>query len=79
MKVDVSKERPSYAKFSGFLYTPSLLNGQNPPSWPETLRSSHPEVFCKKGVLRNFAKFIGKHLRIPFFTEHLLCLLLNIL
>ena len=25
-------------------------------------RSSHPEVFCKKGVLRNFAKFTGKHL-----------------
>ena len=25
-------------------------------------RSSHPEVFCKKGVLRNFAKFPGKHL-----------------
>ena len=25
-------------------------------------RISHPEVFCKKGVLRNFAKFIGKHL-----------------
>ena len=25
-------------------------------------RSSHPEVFCKKGVLRNFTKFIGKHL-----------------
>ena len=24
-------------------------------------RSSHPEVFCKKGVLRNFAKFTGKH------------------
>ena len=21
-----------------------------------------PEVFCKKGVLRNFAKFTGKHL-----------------
>ena len=27
-----------------------------------TLRSSRPEVFCKKGVLRNFAKFTGKHL-----------------
>ena len=27
-----------------------------------TFRSSRPEVFCKKGVLRNFAKFIGKHL-----------------
>ena len=25
-------------------------------------RSSRPEVICKKGVLRNFAKFIGKHL-----------------
>ena len=26
------------------------------------LRSSHPEVFCKKGVLRNFTKFTGKPL-----------------
>ena len=25
-------------------------------------RSSRQEVFCKKGVLRNFAKFTGKHL-----------------
>ena len=25
-------------------------------------RSSRPEVFCKEGVLRNFAKFTGKHL-----------------
>ena len=25
-------------------------------------RSSSPEVFCKKSVLRNFAKFTGKHL-----------------
>ena len=25
-------------------------------------KSSHPEVFCKRGVLRNFAKFTGKHL-----------------
>ena len=24
--------------------------------------SSRPEVFCKKGVLRNIAKFTGKHL-----------------
>ena len=27
-----------------------------------TFRSSRPEVFCKKGVLRNFAKFTGKHM-----------------
>ena len=25
-------------------------------------KSSSPEVFCKEGVLRNFAKFTGKHL-----------------
>ena len=27
----------------------------------EAYRSSRPEVFCKKGVLRNFTKFGGKH------------------
>ena len=27
-----------------------------------TNRNSRPEVFCEKGVLRNFAKFTGKHL-----------------
>ena len=27
-----------------------------------TARSSRKEVFCKKGVLGNFAKFTGKHL-----------------
>ena len=25
-------------------------------------KSSHPEVFCKNGVPKNFAKFTGKHL-----------------
>ena len=25
-------------------------------------RSSRPEVLCKKGILRNFSKFTGKHL-----------------
>ena len=24
-------------------------------------RRSHPDVFCKKGILRNFTKFTGKH------------------
>ena len=27
-----------------------------------TSRSSHPEVFCKKGAYTNLAKFTGKHL-----------------
>ena len=25
-------------------------------------RSTRPKVFCKKGVLKNFAKFTGKHM-----------------
>ena len=29
---------------------------------PNDYRSSRPEVFCKKDVLRNFAKFTAKHL-----------------
>ena len=29
---------------------------------PSHFRNSCPEMFCKKGVLRNFAKFTGKHL-----------------
>ena len=28
---------------------------------PVIFRSSHLELFCKKGVLKNFAKFTGKH------------------
>ena len=28
----------------------------------ENNRSCQPEVFCKKGLLENFAKFTGKHL-----------------
>ena len=28
----------------------------------QSFKSSCPEVFCKKGVLKNFAKFTGKHL-----------------
>ena len=30
--------------------------------WKTLVRRSHPEVFCGKGVLRNFAKVTGKHL-----------------
>ena len=32
-------------------------------------RSSRPEVFCKKGVLKNFAKFTGKHLCQSLFSN----------
>ena len=32
-----------------------------------SVKSSRPEVFCKKDVLTNFAKFTGKHLRQSLF------------
>ena len=32
-------------------------------------RNSRPEVFCKKGVLRNFAKLTGKHLCQSFLNK----------
>ena len=35
-------------------------------------RSSRPDVFCRKGVLRNFGKFTGKHLCQSLFIESLL-------
>ena len=43
------------------------------PSWTfdrilnTTIRSSRPDVFCEKGILRNFVKFTGKHLRQGLF------------
>ena len=33
------------------------------------VRSSHPEAFCKKGVLRNFIKFTEKHLCQSLFVN----------
>ena len=54
----------------------------------ERFRSSRLEVFCKKDVLKNFAKFTGNHLcqslflnkvAGPFPVEHLRWLLLEIL
>ena len=34
-----------------------------------------PEVFCKKGVLRNFGEFIGKHLRQSLLFNKYACLM----
>ena len=34
-----------------------------------TCRNSRPKVFCKKGVLRNFSKFRGKHLYQSLFLN----------
>ena len=37
-------------------------------------RSSHPEVFCKEGVLRTFTKFTGKDLCQSLFFNKVACL-----
>ena len=36
-----------------------------------TSRSSRPEVFCEKGVLKNFTKFTGKYLCLSLFFNKL--------
>ena len=46
----------------------SLSSNETSLSYSE--RSSRPEVFCTKGVLKNFAKFTGKRLcQSLFFNE----------
>ena len=46
---------------SAFVYVPCELLEEQAVLYGNN-RSSRREVFCKKGVLRNFAKFTGKHL-----------------
>ena len=47
-------------------------------SLPAT-RSSHPEVFWQKSVLKNFANFTGKHLCQGVFVNKYAGLSLNLL
>ena len=42
--------------------------------WFTTLFRSSCPVFCKKGILRNFAKFSGKHLCQSLFLNKVACL-----
>ena len=37
------------------------------PLVPSDFRGSRPDAFCKKGVLKSFAKFTGKYLRQSLF------------
>ena len=39
------------------------------PAFFSKTKSSRLEVFCRKGVLRNFAKFTGKHLCQTLFSN----------
>ena len=42
-----------------------------------TNRNSRPDAFCKKGALKNFAKFAGKHLRQSLLSNEVAGLFLN--
>ena len=44
--------------FNPLMAKVSLLDPWSGVEWS----CSHPEVFCKKTILKNFAKFIEKHL-----------------
>ena len=39
-----------------------LIYLENQSDYEHRLRSSRPELFCKKGDLKNFTKFTGKNL-----------------
>ena len=41
---------------------------------PSDYRSSRPEVFCKKSLLKNFTKFTGKHQCQSLFFNKVACL-----
>ena len=54
--LDMVLNTPLSHKRSTYYYNADVCKG------PNDYRSSRPEVFCKKGVLKNLAKFTGKHL-----------------
>ena len=45
--------------------------------FPVIVRSSHQRRFVRKGVLRNFAEFTGKHLRQSLFFSKVAGLIVN--
>ena len=53
--LDMVLNTPLSHKLSTYYYNTDVCKD------PNDYRSSRPEVFCKKGVLKNFAKFTGKH------------------
>ena len=44
-----------------------LKSLSNPSNYREASQKHPPEVFCEKGVLKNFAKFTGKYLSQSLF------------
>ena len=57
-----SNERILQRVMSDFLQRATSATSNKRITHLTQIRSSRPEVFCRKGVLRNFTKFTGKHL-----------------
>ena len=57
--INLSK-KPEFIHHFRFLF--SYTNFQLPMFLSRNIRSNRPEGLCKKGVLKNFVKFIGTHL-----------------
>ena len=70
LKPKIIYYRQNYKNFNEELFLKDFENS-NLLANSDNARSSHPEVFCKKGVLRNFAKFTGKYLCQSLFFQKL--------
>ena len=55
-----------YSSIDNILFLTDLTNWHN---HNQQFRSTRPEMFCKKGVLRNFANFTRKHLSQSLFLN----------
>ena len=56
--LDMVLNTPLSHKLSTYYYNTDVYKD------PNDCRSSRPEVFCERGVLRNFEKFTGKYLKM---------------
>ena len=74
LKAKTENSLPTFPSFIGLLLQKKanflvMFGSAEVLSKLEIFRSSRSEVFCKKGVLRNFAKFTGKDLCQSLFVN----------
>ena len=70
MRENADQNNSEYGYFSRSVYL-IVLFSENKSEYFKIVRSSRSEVFCKKGFLKNFAKFTGKHLCESLFFNNI--------